>query len=89
MNNDTKKEVEQLDTLTIEVVGPNGGRIDEINNFPADVLDSLLTIGNLSTKVKVRFAMPSYIWRNRSMALNALGSSGGVLVALVVSMDTM
>lgn len=43
-------EVEQLDTLTIEVVGPNGGRIDEINNFPADVLDSLLIIGKFEHK---------------------------------------
>ena len=39
-----------MDTLTIEVVGPNGGRIDEINNFPADVLDSLLTIGKFEHK---------------------------------------
>ena len=39
-----------MDTLTIEVVGPNGGRIDEINNFPTDVLDSLLIIGKFEHK---------------------------------------
>ena len=43
-------EVEQLDTLTIEVVGPNGGRIDEINNFPANVLESILIIGKFEHK---------------------------------------
>lgn len=42
--------VEQLDTLTIEVVGPNGGRIDEINNFPTDVLETLLIIGKFEHK---------------------------------------
>jgi hypothetical protein len=42
--------VEQLDTLTIEVTHQNGVMIAEINDFPADVLKTILTIGKFEYK---------------------------------------
>jgi hypothetical protein len=39
-----------VERLTIEVVHQNGVMIAEINDFPADVLDSLLIVGKLECR---------------------------------------
>lgn len=39
-----------MDTLTIKVTHQNGVMIAEINNFPVDVLKTILTIGKFEYK---------------------------------------
>lgn len=39
-----------MERLTIEVVHQNGVTIAEINDFPTDVLDSLLIVGKLECR---------------------------------------
>ena len=42
--------VEQVNKLTVEITHQNGVMIAEINDFPADVLKTLLLVGKLEYK---------------------------------------